>query len=82
MPLLKTKKTFKEIYDENRLLYADKRIIETRTYDPYVVENFLNKFYAKRRAQKKMRKYLFVLSCFITSLLVMGIINAINGLMA
>ncbi|MEO9872866.1 hypothetical protein [Ekhidna sp.] len=74
------KKSIKEIYDENRYLYAKRTSVETKVYDPTVTKVFLDQFHAKRKTQKKIRVYLFMLSCFLTMLIVFGIAEGINKL--
>ena len=77
--LTNSKKSFKQIYVENRLLYAKETPVEIKVYDQKEVALFLERFYAKRRRQKTTRAYLFALSCIITALLALGFIQAANG---
>lgn len=73
--LTNSKKSFKQIYDENRLLYASKIPIEIKVHDEKEAASFLERFYAKRKKQQTIRVYLFALSCVITALLVLGVIE-------
>lgn len=75
---LSTKKSFKQIYDENRLLYAKKTVLEFENSDPDKASEFLRRFYAKRKRQQKLQIYLFALSCVITWILVLGVMKTFN----
>lgn len=77
---MSTKKSIKVVYDENRLLYSERKPFEIKDFDPNDIEFFLETFFAKRRKQKKVRKILFVISCIITSCMVVGIINTLNSI--
>ncbi|WP_462247297.1 hypothetical protein [Ekhidna sp.] len=78
---MKTRKSIKELYDENRLLYAERKTIDPRQYDPEQLREFLVKFYEKKRRQLKMRYYMLVISGLLTAGIVIGIINGINSLL-
>lgn len=78
---MRTKKSLKLIYDENRLLYAKKSYLNEQLYDPETTQIFLDHFHAKRREQKKKGHYLFILSCFITTALVYGFVESLNILL-
>ncbi len=78
---MKTRKSIKELYDENRLLYAKRKTVNPRQHDPEKLREFLVMFYEKKRRQLKMRYYMLVLSGLLTVGIVIGIVNGINSLL-